>query len=72
MIHYKRKQLINEMIEQAVREEIQATGFANEALIDTLRKAMPFIARSVGARITGDVGRMRRLMQLCRYKATRK
>lgn len=56
------------MIGKAVREEINAVGFEYPDLIPYLRRVKSAIAGGVGPRITDDIGRVRRLVQLCKSK----
>lgn len=67
---WHRQQLIKEMIRQAVKEEINAVGFAVPELIPYLKRCQGELC-DAGNRIVNDTGRLRRLLQLCRLKRIR-
>lgn len=67
-ISERQKYLINSMIEKAIQEEMNAIGFADTTHLTALRAVKYDLARKVGERITGDIGRMRRLLQICKSK----
>lgn len=69
MINNQRRRLINYMIQRAVTEEID--HYIAEHLgqqVSPLREARFEIARNAGDRITGDIGRERRMTQLFAQK----
>lgn len=63
-MNYQRKRLINSMIKKAVEEQIAHVGFNNQPWRDVLRASMYLVAEGVADRITGDIGRERRMTQL--------
>lgn len=63
----RKQTAINEMIRQAIREEINAVGFAIPDLIPHLKRVQAELC-DAGKRITYDIGRSRRLIQLCKQK----
>jgi hypothetical protein len=70
MMTYRRQQLINQLISTAIKEEINAVGFALPELIPHLKRVQSELC-DAGKRITFDIGRQRRLLQLCKLKTTR-
>lgn len=63
-MNYHRKRLIDNMIERAVREAIAEYAIQHPTSGDYLRGIRQDLARDVADRITGDVGRERRMTQL--------
>lgn len=56
------------MIRQATMEAVAMAGLNNSEDANVLRKHLYNIAEGVGHRITDDIGRMRRLIQLASGK----
>ena len=70
-MHLAKRRMINDMIEKAICEAINSVGMENPDVAVVLRRFRNTIAREAGPRITEDIGRARRLVQLCRLKNPR-
>lgn len=57
------------MIRKAVTEAVEHSGFANPECITALARVKHELCDDAGHRITADIGRMRRLQQLCKMKS---
>ena len=64
---YQRQRLINELIATAIKEEIRSIGFALPETIPVLKQVQSSLI-DAGKRITYDLGRSRRLVELCKLK----
>ncbi len=67
MMNWRKQRLINELIANAIQEEIHSIGFALPDIIPALKRVKHELCQA-GARITQDVGRSRRLIQICKSK----
>lgn len=66
----QRQYEINKLIRKAISEEIRSIGFAIPDLIPHLKRCQDALC-DAGKRITDDIGRARRLVQLCKLKRVR-
>ncbi len=70
-MHYRKKGLIDAMIEKAVREQIEHIAFRFPDYRSTLSSCISILSDGVADRITGDIGRTKRFLALCKVQKPR-